>query len=178
MNIKSHYLKRYQKFIFHYANVHIAEDGYYEKHHISPKCFGGTDEPRNIVLLPARAHFIAHYLLYKAYPDNDKLAHAFAMMGVNNKYQNRISSKLYELSKIARSNALKGVPRPEWVKEKLRKPKSNTKNYHNPKSKSHSDNISKALKGKPKPKIKCPHCSKLCAAATLSRWHGDNCPSR
>ena len=151
MNIKYHYLNRYQKFIFYYTNRHITEEGYYEKHHISPKCFGGTDELSNIVLLPARAHFIAHALLHKAYPDNKKLSHAFSMMIVNNKHQKRTySSKLYEMAKKARSSALKGVPRPEWVKEKLRKPKSNVENYKFSKSVEHKNQISKSLKGKKK----------------------------
>lgn len=141
------YLNRYNKLINFYRE-NIA-DGFVEKHHIIPKCIGGTDDASNLILLPARAHFIAHYLLHKAYPDNTSLAHAFAMMGVNNKHQRR-NSKLYEKSKIARSIAMTGVPRPEWVKEKLRKPKSNKENYKKPKSLEHSKNISKSLFGKSK----------------------------
>jgi hypothetical protein len=126
-------------------------EGFIEKHHIVPKCLGGTDTIDNLIALPIRAHFIAHALLHKAYPDHSGLAHAFAMMGVNNQYQKRVvSSKLYELSKAARSKALKGIARPEWVKEKLRKPKSNTQNYKKPKTKQHAYKISAALKGKPK----------------------------
>jgi len=146
MNI---HLNRYNKLILYYSSSIF--EGFVEKHHIIPKCMGGTDTKDNLVALPARAHFIAHYLLYKAYPDNSQLAHAFAMMGVNNKSQNRrCSSRLYELSKVARSRALKGIARPEWVKQKLRKPKTNKENYHKPKSEIHAENISKALKGKPK----------------------------
>lgn len=140
---------RYEKLIEHYKN-NLAE-GFVEKHHIIPKCMGGNDSPSNLVTLPARAHFIAHYLLYKAFPENRSLAHAFAMMGVCNQFQRR-SSRLYEKSKIARSKALTGIPRPEWVKEKLRKPKSNTENYKAPKSKEHANNIAIALKGKKKSK--------------------------
>lgn len=138
---------RYNKLIQHYQNN--PTEGFVEKHHIVPKCMGGNDEPSNLVLLPTRAHFIAHYLLYKSYPDNRSLAHAFAMMGVCNGYQHR-SSRLYEKSKHARSKAMTGLPRPEWVKEKLRKPKSNTKNYKKPKSVKHAKNISKSLTGKKK----------------------------
>jgi hypothetical protein len=155
MNINFHHLKRYQKLIHHYKNNHIPTDGYYECHHITPKCFATDlnkiliDTPDNLVLLPARVHFIAHALLHKSYPDNRQLAHAFAMMIVNNIYQKRTSSsKLYEMAKQARSSAMKGVPRPEWVKEKLRKPKSNKINYKKSKTKEHSKNISQALKGK------------------------------
>jgi len=143
------YKQRYDKLISHYINN--PTEGFVEKHHIIPKCMGGDDSKQNLVLLPTRAHFIAHYLLYKAYPENTSLAHAFAMMGVCNGHQHR-KSRLYEKSKFARSQALTGVPRPEWVKEKLRKPKANKDNYKKPKSKQHAENISKSLKNKPKTK--------------------------
>ena len=42
-------------------------DGYFEKHHIIPKCMGGSDDVDNIVKLNAREHFVAHQLLYKIY---------------------------------------------------------------------------------------------------------------
>lgn len=143
--INLHYLKRYDKLINFYKNKLI--EGYNEKHHIIPKCLGGSDDLENLILIPARVHFICHYLLYKAYPNNNKLALAFSMMTVNNPYQKR-NSKLYEKAKLARSLALKNIPRPEWVKEKLRKPKSNTENYKKPKSEKHKKNIGIALKGR------------------------------
>lgn len=72
------------------------------------------------------------------------------MMCVNNPYQTRPQfGKLYEIGKKARSEALK-IPRPEWVKEKLRKPKKSKLNYKKPKSESHRKSISEALKGKKK----------------------------
>jgi hypothetical protein len=146
------YLNRYNNIIQHFQNTIV--EGYYEKHHIIPKCLGGTDEKTNLVLLPTRVHFIAHALLHKAYPNEPKLAQAFGMMVACNKYHKgrKYSSRLYEMSKLARSNAMKGIPRPEWVKEKLRVPKLNKENYKKPKSKEHAENISKALIGKKKTK--------------------------
>lgn len=44
-------------------------DGYYEKHHIVPKCMGGKDEDENYVLLTYKEHILAHKLLYRIYPD-------------------------------------------------------------------------------------------------------------
>ena len=143
--INLHYLNRYNKLISHYKTNFV--EGYNETHHILPKCLGGSDEIENLVLLPSRAHFICHYLLHKAYPSDNRLALAFSMMTVNNSYQKR-SSKLYEKAKLTRSAALKNVPRPEWVKEKLRKPKLNKENYKKPKSEEHRKNIGKALKGR------------------------------
>lgn len=36
---------------------------YTERHHIIPKCLGGTNKKDNLVLLKAREHFICHLLL-------------------------------------------------------------------------------------------------------------------
>jgi hypothetical protein len=117
------YSKRYEKLIDHYKNTFV--EGFVEKHHIVPLCLGGEDVLDNLIALPPRAHYLAHYFLWKANPCNSKLAHAFAMMAVNNPYQHRImNGKLYELSKIARSKALKGKKLSEETKQKMRKPKS------------------------------------------------------
>lgn len=37
------------------------------------------------------------------------------------------------------------------------------------------DKISKAQKGIPKPKYKCPHCDKEASIARLTQWHLDKC---
>lgn len=54
--------------------------GYYEKHHIIPKCVGGSDEDGNFVLLTAREHYLAHMLLWKIHPNEDKLVMAAYLM--------------------------------------------------------------------------------------------------
>ena len=168
------FMVRYDRLIAHFKS--IITDGAIERHHIIPLCMGGDNDKSNIVELPTKAHYIAHYLLYKAHPNNKKLQHAFAMMFVNNPYQNRkFTGTLYELSKVARSNALKGVSRPEWVKQKLRKPKSTTSNYFKPKSEEHKNNISKGQTGRSHKTGTCSKCGKVCAVFNLSRWHNDNC---
>jgi hypothetical protein len=147
--INYHFYNRYVSFIQHYKQN--PTEGFCEKHHITPKCMDGDDSIENLILVPTRIHFILHLLLHKAFPNNKKLAHAFAMMSVNNIHQNRkMSSKFYELSKLARSNALKGIPRSEQTKQKLRVPKKNKDNYKKPKSQLHAQNISNSLKGKKK----------------------------
>lgn len=47
-----------------------------EKHHILPKCMGGSNKKDNIVVLPVRYHIMAHIVLSEAYPDNFKLGYA------------------------------------------------------------------------------------------------------
>ena len=71
---------------------------YYEKHHIIPRCMGGSDEKDNLVLLTAREHFICHWLLVRIYTDNKKLIYSFHAMCKQNKSGNRYnpSSRVYE----------------------------------------------------------------------------------
>ena len=44
-----------------------------ERHHIVPKCMGGTDKKSNIVKLSPEEHFFAHILLVKIYPETPGL---------------------------------------------------------------------------------------------------------
>lgn len=57
-------------------------DGYKEKHHIIPKCIGGTDVKENLVYLTPEEHYLAHQLLVKMYPENDALVYAANKMTV------------------------------------------------------------------------------------------------
>lgn len=75
---------------------------YYERHHIIPKCLGGSDKKENLVLLTAREHFICHQLLFKVHPNNTKLAYAFwGMCNLKDKNQERYkpSSRTYQEAK-------------------------------------------------------------------------------
>lgn len=58
---------------------------YTEKHHVVPKCMGGSNETENLVLLSGREHYLAHWLLCKCVNKNDK-----------NKY-NRIASAFWRM---------------------------------------------------------------------------------
>lgn len=53
---------------------------YYEKHHILPRCLGGTDSEDNLVLLTYREHIICHKLLTKIYPNESSLAYSVSLM--------------------------------------------------------------------------------------------------
>lgn len=78
-------------------------DGYSERHHIIPRSLGGSDAADNLVTLSAREHFLAHWLLWKTYKSS-KLAHAFFMMTLRGKGQDRgITSRQYEIAKRAMS---------------------------------------------------------------------------
>lgn len=58
---------------------------YTEKHHIIPKCMGGTDEDNNLVHLLCADHVRAHILLLDIYPDNGKLLFAVNSMFIGHK---------------------------------------------------------------------------------------------
>lgn len=73
----------------HYDNL-IARaagrkcEGYVEKHHIVPRCMGGSDAADNLVKLTAREHFLAHQLLCKIHPDVSGLVFAFRRLSTGN----------------------------------------------------------------------------------------------
>jgi len=97
---------------------------YYEKHHIIPKCCGGTDNRLNMILLTAREHFICHWLLHLMHPNNDKLLMAFSMMcqvkSDNQKRNFTPSSRLVEYVKIEHSKRMSGDNNPKYWKGKKR----------------------------------------------------------
>ena len=72
------YTKHYNLLILRGQNRIL--DGYVEKHHIIPKCLGGTNDKDNIVVLTPEEHFLAHQLLVKIYPGNRDLIYAAQMM--------------------------------------------------------------------------------------------------
>jgi hypothetical protein len=68
-------------------------DGYYEKHHIIPKCVGGNNGAENIVKLRVKEHYVAHHLLVKIYYNTEyrmKLICAFRYMSVDSHNGNRM----------------------------------------------------------------------------------------
>lgn len=58
----------------------IIKNGDKERHHILPKCLGGTNDPDNLVDLELEEHFIAHKLLTQEHPESKPLAYAFRRM--------------------------------------------------------------------------------------------------
>lgn len=104
--------------------------GYSERHHIIPKCIGGTDDKENIVVLTAREHFVAHLLLVKMYPHEHKLAFAANMMtigGKNHARNNRTFGWLRERYSIARKSITRAPPtytKPRKVRKKETKPRN------------------------------------------------------
>jgi len=89
MNYKHHYNKLITR------AVNRTLEGYTERHHIIPRCLGGSDDRVNLVNLTPEEHYLAHQLLIKINPGNHRLVHAATMMCVSSPYNARNTNKLY-----------------------------------------------------------------------------------
>lgn len=61
----------------------LPQDVYKEKHHIHPRCMGGTDDKDNLIFLTAEEHYLAHQLLVRMFPDQPKLIYAAKLMSAD-----------------------------------------------------------------------------------------------
>lgn len=118
----------YEKIYYDYANYvkglnRFKGDGnYYEEHHIKPRSLGGSDSEENKVLLTAREHFLAHYLLCKFTEGEDKkkmiwafhrLCYSDSSRHIRKENNFKISSKYYE---YLRKEFIKIFKREDWKK--------------------------------------------------------------
>lgn len=71
--------KRIYDIIIERAKERVPE-GYVERHHIVPRCLGGSDEKENLVALTPEEHFLCHVLLVKIYPEHKGLIYAVQAM--------------------------------------------------------------------------------------------------
>lgn len=92
--------------------------GYGEKHHIVPRCLGGSNDKTNLVKLTAEEHYVAHQLLVKIYPNNHLLVKAASMMipnRPNNKMYGWIRKRLSEAKSIEQSGTGNSQYGTRWV---------------------------------------------------------------
>jgi hypothetical protein len=102
MDYEKHYNLLIEKAITENRTTKTGQ--YYEKHHIIPKSEGGTNTVENLVLLTAREHFIAHWLLFRAKPHIKTRAYSFwKMCTQQNPHQTRYtpSSRSYQEARQA-----------------------------------------------------------------------------
>lgn len=136
------YKRHYKKLIEKSLNRKIEENTYYEKHHMIPRCWGGSDKKENIVHLTAREHYIAHWLLHRIRPHSQSAGFAFWRMTFpGSKFVERdykISSRAYSEAKEALSKSMIQRMTGFKVKEehlvKWRKNKNNSKSVINVKT--------------------------------------------
>jgi hypothetical protein len=116
--------------------------GYSEKHHIIPRCLGGSDDRNNLVRLTAREHFIAHRLLAKVH--GGKMWAALAFMsrgGVKSAAKHQCTSREYDYIKnkdsewrscfyVGSNNPFFGQSHDDRALSKMRKPRVNKDNLY------------------------------------------------
>lgn len=121
--------KKIHDYIIERARNRKPLTGYTEKHHIIPKCMGGSDDKENLVELTAREHFIVHKLLCEIYPQERGLYYSLwcMMNGYVSEYHKRdykISSREYQRLREKHSNLISGDNNPSkklYVRKKLSK---------------------------------------------------------
>lgn len=125
---------------------------------------GGTDEETNLVNLTPEEHFVAHQLLVKLFPNNQKLIYAAAMMTRGHKGKrnnNKMFGWIRKQFAITHSKAMKGSKRPKTQEHienhrqsllKGGKAKGWTKGPRGPMSEEEKLKRSQSLKGRPQPK--------------------------
>ena len=92
--------------------------GKVEKHHIIPRSFGGSNKKDNLISLPLRLHFLAHWLLWKAYRDS-RMANAFWTMACCSGA--KLNSKTYA---VVREAAIKAIAKAKLGKTTSEKQKA------------------------------------------------------
>lgn len=91
--------------------------GYVERHHILPKCLGGSDEATNIAILTPEEHYLAHQLLVKMHPNHQGLLFAAVSMARGGNGVQGRKNKLYGWLK--RRNQAKRRPMSDETKRKI-----------------------------------------------------------
>ena len=78
--ISNHYLDRYVKFI---SNICNHKNIMTESHHILPKSMGGSDHITNLIDLTPRQHYLAHWMLWKAYKSKEMVEFLLLLLILN-----------------------------------------------------------------------------------------------
>lgn len=98
---------------------------YYERHHIVPRCLGGSNSTSNLVLLTAIEHYNAHRLLALANPGNHSLSHGWWRMchlqdgTIINEIEHEQARQAHASALSSRLKGKPGKPHSEQTKQKL-----------------------------------------------------------
>jgi hypothetical protein len=96
--------------------------GYVENHHIIPRCLGGSDDKENIVELYPEEHYLAHLLLCKIHPKNQKLLYAAMNMTTGSMINNgKRTNKAYGWLRRQYAESMSGDNNPNRKNPELQK---------------------------------------------------------
>jgi hypothetical protein len=146
-------------------------EGYVERHHIIPKCLGGTNERSNLVALTAKEHYICHRLLIRMTSDDAKKKMIKALSAFRASGRNkgrRLTSNQYEQIRLETVDDVpwnKGLKWSDEARAKISAGRSGQIRKLSPESQAslvkklkeriitdeHRANLSKSLKGRPAP---------------------------
>lgn len=131
---------------------------YYEEHHISPECMGGSSHSSNLVLLTAREHIIVHLMLAEIHPKVWGLQDAVWRMLNDDKH--KVSSRTYEKARLRKSDMMSAsqLQRLEEEVHEFQRPEVRAKH---------------AARGRLK--ATCQWCGVIGGKTVMARWHFDRC---
>lgn len=107
--------KRQYDLLMEKAKQRGTVEGYKERHHIIPRCMGGSNKKENLVELTAREHYVAHRLLYMHHRTPSMLYAWVAMTRKNRYHERTITAREYEKLREAYAE----TPRSEEHKKKI-----------------------------------------------------------
>lgn len=174
------YFKHYKKLVFRAfrSNRYKGDGNMYERHHVKPNALGG----KRLVLLTAKEHFIAHFLLYKHFKKhgdkNQKIKccegfHAMTMSSKDN--IKRYTSKSFAIARNAKAEAMKGEGNPMFG---VKRPDAAERIGYGDDNVANKKEVKEKLKNawKDKPMIECPHCDvKSKNKGNMTRHHFEYC---
>lgn len=114
-------------------------EGYFEIHHILPVALGGSNEPSNLVMVTGREHFIAHMLMWKAFPEDVSIMRAAFMMssrwqadriGKGSAINSKTYEKLREEYATAVSEQVSGENNPFYGKTHTEETRQRLRDWH------------------------------------------------
>jgi hypothetical protein len=159
----ANYKMNYQKIYNNLMHCDVARVGYVEKHHILPRCLGGTDDKENLVGLYPEEHYIAHLLLCKIYPGNQKLLYAAMNMTTGSMTNNgKRNNKAYGWLRRQYAESMSGDNNPARRNPNLQK-EAAKKRVGQKRTKETKARMSAAQKGRT---LTEEHKAKLSIAAT------------
>lgn len=120
-------------------------EGTQEIHHIVPRAKGGTNDPSNLIALTPREHFLAHWMLWRAYRDPETTS-AFWMMSIMRK--DRINSRTYQTLRehnAQRIREFNKLPETRELRRQAAMGNTHSKGKKMPKTAEHIENHRKSL---------------------------------
>ena len=144
---------------------YILDNQYKERHHVIPKCLGGTNEKENLIDLLPEEHYTAHKLLAQENPNNYKLQYAWWNMAQckgSTKKRPTVTKEEYALAREAKAKFSTGELNPCYGRRHTEEEKLLMSKNHKDFSGKNHPRYGKKLSEETKQKISKSHTGKTC----------------